>query len=215
MNSNENEYPPQFVIDFCKLIGLSVSKVFWRIKFSGLENIPQDLPGGLIVAPNHQTYFDPVWVCLKIKRKFRFMAWDQAFSWFAIGKFIEYVGAFPVGLNRRGFIKASRTAIRVLRSGATLIIFPEGEREFSNGNMLPFKSGAVRLAMEAGVPILPVTIRGGNAIWAQDHKLPRTGKVEIIYHPLFEIEKPKDGDDPQNHLAELNNKLMKIISSKM
>jgi 1-acyl-sn-glycerol-3-phosphate acyltransferase len=47
-----------------------------------------------------------------------------------------------------------------------------------------FKVGAVRLALEADVPILPVTIKGGNQVWPRGWKLPRPGKVEIVYHPL-------------------------------
>ncbi len=208
----EKEYPPKIVVKLCKLIGLSVSKVFWRIKFSGLENIPRDLESGLIIAANHQTYFDPVWICLKVDRKFRFMAWDNAFRWFLIGPMIKYLGAFPVGLDRVGFVKASRKAKECLRDGATLIIFPEAEREFSDGKLLPFKSGAVRLALDAKVPILPVTIRGGNRIWAQDAKYPGFGKVEIIYHPLIFPSSYSKGDELRNCAAELNNELISTIS---
>lgn len=215
VNSTEKEYAPQFIITACRFIGLTASKILWRIEFQGLENVPKDLKTGLIIAPNHQTYVDPVWVCLKLKRKFRFMAWDEIFTWFFIGRLIKYLGAFPVGLNRKGFVKASRKALQVLREGATLIIFPEGEREFSDGKMLSFKPGAVRLAMEAEVPILPVTIRGANKIWAQDMKYPRFGKVEIIYHPIFEVPKPANDEDIHAHIKELNARLFEIISSKL
>jgi 1-acyl-sn-glycerol-3-phosphate acyltransferase len=215
VNSSNKDYPPQLIIEMSRIFGLFVSKILWRITFRGLENIPKDLKSGLIIAPNHQTYIDPVWVCLKVHRKFRFMAWDEVFNWFLIGKMIRYFGAFPVGFNRKGFVKASRKALQVLREGATLIIFPEGEREFSNGKMLSFKPGAVRLAMEAEVPILPVTIRGAHKIWAQDMKFPHFGKVEIIYHPLFEVPKPADERNTQAHIEELNSKLFEIISSKL
>jgi len=46
----------------------------------------------------------------------------------------------------------------------------------------------VRMAMEAGVPILPVTIHGGNLIWPSGRKFPRLGRVEIVYHPLFYVQ---------------------------
>ncbi|MEZ5425766.1 MAG: lysophospholipid acyltransferase family protein [Pyrinomonadaceae bacterium] len=189
--------------------------MFWRIKFRGIENIPKDLKGGLLIAPNHQTYLDPVWVCLKVKRNLRFMAWDEAFSWFLIGRLIHYLGAFPVGFNRKDFIKASRTALKALQEGATLVIFPEGEREFSDGRLLPFKAGAVRMAMDAEVPILPVTIRGGNRVWAQGMKFPRLGKVEIIYHPLINIPKPVEDREIRSHIEKFNKKLIEIISSPL
>jgi 1-acyl-sn-glycerol-3-phosphate acyltransferase len=214
VSKTKRDYPPQFIVVLCKLIGFCISKIFWRIRFSGTENIPKDMPGGLIVAANHQTYIDPVWICLKINRKVRFMAWDRAFDWFIIGRLIRYLGAFPVGLNRRGYVQASRKALQVLKDGATLIIFPEGEREFSDGNLLPFKLGAVRLAMEANVPILPVSIRGGNKIWAQDIRFPRFNKVEIIYHPLLKIEPSENPVQLQLYAKEMNSNLFEIISNR-
>jgi 1-acyl-sn-glycerol-3-phosphate acyltransferase len=141
------------------------------------------------------------------------MAWDNAFNWFLIGRFIRYLGAFPVGLGRRGYVQASRKALQVLKNGATLIIFPEGEREFSDGNMLPFKPGAVRLALDAKVPILPVSIRGGNKIWAQDARFPRFNKVEIIYHPLLNVEPSENPVQLQQYAKRINSKLFEIISN--
>ncbi len=102
--------------------------------------------------------------------------------------------------------------MQVLRDGAALIIFPEAEREFSDGKMMPFKSGAVRLAMDAEVPILPVTIIGGNKVWAQDLRIPRFGKVEIIYHPIIKIVKPEIATDLRIYIEEQNSKLARIIS---
>jgi len=179
------------------------------------ENIPQDREGGLLIVPNHQTYFDPFWVCLPIRRRFRFMAWDKAFDWFIVGKVIQYLGAFPVSLKRGGSIKALKKALKVLRAGDTLIVFPEGEREFSDGKLLDFSTGALRIASEANVPILPVTIRGGNKVWSQDHKFPRFGKVEIIYHPIVETSNIERKAEKRKHIEELNNKLKSVISSEM
>jgi len=51
--------------------------------------------------------------------------------------------------------------------------------------MRKFKPGAVRMAMEAGVPILPVTVRGGERVWPSNRRFPRLGRVEIIYHPCL------------------------------
>jgi 1-acyl-sn-glycerol-3-phosphate acyltransferase len=208
------KYPSPLIIEALRYFGFAVSKLVWRIEFHGTENIPQNLDSGLLVAPNHQTYFDPVWVCLPIKRKYRFMAWDKSFEWFLIGDFIRYLGAFPVNLER-GTKAAFKEAVKSLRSGATLIVFPEGEREFSDGKALPFKAGAVKIAMAAGVPILPVTIRGAHEIWAQDMKFPRPGKVEIFYHPIMQIPPPAAGDDEHLHLKKLTEQLQRTIESKL
>lgn len=210
----EIDYPAPIVIEFIRYFGLFVSKIFWRIEYHGTENIPQDLSRGLLVVSNHQTYFDPFWLCLPIHRKFRFMAWNKAFEWFLIGKMIKYLGAFPVSLEGAGTRKALVESLKSLRNGATLIVFPEGSRGFSDGKLLPFKPGAGRIAMEANVPILPVTIRGGNKVWAQDIKFPRPHKVEIFYHPVLEIPKSENKDEHQI-AEEITEKLKTIIEKEL
>ncbi len=211
----KNDSPAQFVIEIVRIVVFTISKIFWRIEFHNTENIPQDLKSGLVVAPNHQTYFDPFWICVPIKRRFRFMAWDAVFGWFFVGKVISYLGAFPVSLKRGGSIDALKKALKVLREGDTLIMFPEGEREFSDGNLLEFRTGAVRIAYDANVPILPVTIKGGNKVWSQDHKLPRFRKVKIIYHPVIETSTSQNIENKRNHVAQLNTKLKELIASEM
>lgn len=209
------QYAPPLVIEFIRYFGLLVSKIFWRIEYHGTENIPQSLTRGLLVVANHQTYFDPFWLCFPIHRKFRFMAWDAATEWFFVGKTIRFLGAFPVSLKGKGARRAMVEALRSLRDGATLIIFPEGSREFSDGKLLPFKAGAVRIAIEAGVPIMPVSIRGANKVWAQDIKFPRPHKVELFYHPIVEIPQLPE-NMPEHQLAvEITEKLKKIIESKL
>jgi 1-acyl-sn-glycerol-3-phosphate acyltransferase len=214
VNSSNSEYPSPFVFESLRYLALFISKILWRIEFHGTENIPQNLKGGLLIAPNHQTYIDPVWVTLPVKRKFRYLAWDELFKRFLIGKLIRYLGAFPVKTVRystSGRFDAMRKALRYLREGATLVVFPEGEREFADGKLLPFRTGAVRIAMEAGVPILPVTVRGGNKVWSQGMKYPGFGKVEIIYHPLIQIPKPAKKKDLHTHLDKMTEKLAEII----
>lgn len=214
-NNSKIQYASPLVIEFIRYFGRFVSKIFWRIEYHGTENIPQSLEKGLLVVANHQTYFDPFWLCLPIHRKFRFMAWDAATEWFVVGKCIRYLGAFPVSLKGKGARRAMVEALRSLRDGATLIIFPEGSREFSDGKMLPFKAGAVRIAMEAGVPILPVSICGANKVWAQDIKFPRPHKVKLYYHPVFEIPPLPEGMEEHQLAENLTEKLKIIIESKL
>ena len=76
----------------------------------------------------------------------------------------------------------------IVRGQNKLVIFPEGGRGQPDGSMIEFKGGAARLALEADVPILPVTIRGANRVWPAGRHLPRLAQVEITYHPLFLVE---------------------------
>lgn len=201
---DEVKYPSQFVVWLLLLIAWLISKPLWFIRFRGKKNIPPKSDGPVLIAANHQTYIDPVWICIPMRRRFRFMAYDKAFGWRFVGPLIKYLGAFPVkhpvDTSRRPFIES----LRSLRDGATLIVFPEGAREFANGEMFEFKSGAMHIALKAGVPVLPVTIRGGDDIWPQGQKYPSIfRRVEITYHPLLMVDESLDADGWTDKLKEI------------
>ncbi|MCB1023499.1 MAG: 1-acyl-sn-glycerol-3-phosphate acyltransferase [Acidobacteria bacterium] len=202
--------PSRLAVAFARAVSLLLGKFLFRLKFHNISNIPAENGEGLIIVANHQTYLDPFFICAPIRRNLRFMAWDEAFRWRISGIALRALGAFPVSLKRGGTLRAMLTSIEVLNDGGTLMIFPEGSREFSSGDLLPFKTGAARLAIEAKVPVLPVTIRGGNRVWSQDHKFPRLGKIEIFYHPVYYPEPGSSGQDQAKKITEI---LRKIIAS--
>lgn len=215
METLNNPYPPPIVIKLVRLFSFVLSKIIWQIEFRGTQHIPFDFSRGLIVASNHQTYLDPFWIIVPINRRFRFMAWDRAFGWFGIGTLIRYLGAFPVDIEH-GDKEAYQKSVEVLRDGATLVIFPEGSRAFADGKLLDFKTGAVRMALEANVPILPVTLCGANKVWARDMKFPRPfQKISVVYHPPFEVSPPTEMADAREHARMLTEKLKKIIEQDL
>lgn len=217
VRKNETVEPPsmpEWGLNAVRFVGRQLSRLFFRIKYTNLENIPQNRPGGLLICANHQSFFDPFWICFPVQRQIRYLTWDAATRWFLIGDFIRALGAFPVNLERGGK-DALKMSLGWLRAGGTLVIFPEGGRSFSDGKMLDFKNGALRIALQAGVPILPVTVRGGNRVWAQDMKLPHLAPVEIIYHPLFELPPAPEGVDFKTHAENLTVKLKEIIASSL
>ena len=173
---------PQWALDMIRPVVSGLSRVLWKIEFRGIENVPST--GGVIIAANHQTYLDPFWLSLKIKRPIRYLAWSDAFQWPLVGPCLTWFGAWPLALERSD-PAAIRRSLQWLRDGGAVVIFPEGGRSTSTGSLERFKAGAVRLALEANVPILPVTIKGGNRIWPRGWRFPRTGKVVITYHPLY------------------------------
>lgn len=164
-------------------------RILFRIRYHGLERVPQS--GGLIIAANHQTYIDPFWLAAPIRRPVRFLAWDAAFKWPLIGKMIQLLGAWPLQLEGSDAAAIRRT-LQWLREGGAVVIFPEGGRGQPDGSMIRFKSGAARMALEAEVPILPVTISGANRVWPAGRHVPRFRPVEITYHPLFHVEQRPD-----------------------
>jgi len=201
--------PPWF-INLIRPVGRVLSRLIWRLNYKGLENVPKE--GGLIIASNHQTYFDPFWLGFPIERQLRFLAWSEIFDWFLVGRLCEMFGAWPLEIERSD-PTAIRRSLQWLRGGGAIVIFPEGGREYADGKLLKFKPGAVRLALETGVPILPVTIRGGNRVWPRDARLPRLAKVEITYHPLMHVAQ-HEGEETRHAARRETQRLAEIIEGR-
>lgn len=202
---------PKWMIDMIRPVGRTLSKLLWRIKYSGLENVPQS--GGFIIAANHQTYLDPFWIGFPISRPMRFLAWNKIFDWPVVGKFTGLFGAWPLEVEGSD-PAAIRRSLQWLKGGGGVVIFPEGGRGMPDGSMVRFKPGAVRMALEANVPILPVTIRGAHRVWPKTKKFPSFKRVEVIYHPLLQLE-PQDGAETRAHARRASDLLTEIIGSAL
>ena len=202
---------PQWALETLRPIVGFFSRVFWKIEYYGIENVPAR--GGVIIAANHQTYIDPFWLSVPIKRPTRYLAWSAAFSWPVVGKCLTWFGAWPLALEGSD-PSAIRRSLQFLREGGVVVIFPEGGRSTATGSLERFKAGAVRLALEAQVPILPVTIKGGNRIWPRGWKFPRLGKVEVIYHPLYYAE-PCPKEETRACARRESEKLAEVIASAL
>jgi 1-acyl-sn-glycerol-3-phosphate acyltransferase len=202
---------PQWVLDLIRPIVNFVSRLFWKIEFNGEENVPAC--GGVIIAANHQTYLDPFWLSLRIKRPLRYLAWSAAFRWPIVGKFLIWFGAWPLALEGSD-PAAIRRSLQWLREGGAVVIFPEGGRSTVTGSLERFKAGAVRLALEAQVPILPVTIKGGNRVWPRGWRFPRIGKVVVTYHPLYRAEQCPD-EETRACARRESERLAEVIGSAL
>ncbi len=203
---------PESVLTTVRRIGHRVSRLLWRIQYSGVENVP--MSGGLIIAANHQTYFDPFWVGFPVYRPLRFLAWDESFGWPIVGRFIGLFGAWPLQLERSD-PAAIRRALQWLRNGGAVVIFPEGGRGNPDGSMGRFKHGAVRMALEAGVPILPVTIRGAHKVWPKTSRLPGLGrKVAVHFHPAVDVSL-ECGEDNRVCARRESERIAEIIRSEL
>jgi 1-acyl-sn-glycerol-3-phosphate acyltransferase len=203
---------PGWVMELLRFALRTLFRLLWRMRYVGTEHIPR--AGALIIAANHQTYVDPFWLSVPVKRTIRYLAWDESFSWPVVGRVMRWLGAWPLPLER-GDPRAIRRSLQWLRAGGALVIFPEGGRAQSDGAMHRFKAGAARIALEAGTPILPVTIRGGHEVWPRGRRWPRlTGRVQIIYHPIYYL-KQLPGEDTRTCARRATEELARIISAAL
>ncbi len=159
-------------------------EALFRVLFTydcvGEENVPTT--GGAVISANHPSYLDPILLSLQVKRPIRFMAWDALFRVPVIGSLMRLFGAFPVDtrLGRGG--AAYESAKVLLEDGELVGIFPEGKRSRSGWMEEELRAGAARLALEAGVPLVPATIRGAFRAWPYFRALPEPAKIHVRYH---------------------------------
>lgn len=157
--------------------GLSypVLRVLYRLRWQGVARLPSE--GGYVLAANHSSSFDPwpLGMPLLPRRYLRFMAKSELF-WFPLGPFITACGAFPVRRGQRDQ-DAIDTAVRLCREGHIVVMFPEGtrrEKGLRKRHEARWRSGAARIALEAGVPLVPAGISGTS-------KLARLGALRVVF----------------------------------
>ena len=144
-----NDMSPRYRLFRWTLRTLGV--LFLAFEVHGEERVPEK--GPLIVAANHNRFFDPVFVSMAVPRRVRWMAKKELFT-FPFTKFFYFLGTFPV--DRQGGGRAAlRTALNMLAEGRALGIFPEGTRR-KEGASLEAKSGTAVIAARSGAPVLPV-----------------------------------------------------------
>jgi 1-acyl-sn-glycerol-3-phosphate acyltransferase len=153
------------------------------LRVDGLQNLAPNEPCVLVV--NHASYLDGVVLTAALPRPFTFVAKRELDKHFVSRIFlrrlgVQYVERFD---KQRGADDARRTA-RIVRDGDSLIYFPEGTFVRMPG-LLPFRMGAFIAATEAGVPVVPLTIRGTRAKLRADQWLPRRGAISVtISRPI-------------------------------
>jgi len=172
----------------------------FRLKTSGNENLPKE--GGFVLASNHLSNLDPWPLALAVwPRVVRFMAKAEAIDSPLLGPFISAQGAFPVRRGERDS-GALEMAVRILRNGDPLVMFPEGTRR-KPGRPIKHHTGAVRVAMEAGVPLIPAGLAGTD-------RLSRFAAQTVRYGPPVPLD-DLVGLPPREAAQEGTERLMKAI----
>jgi len=161
-------------------------KLIFRLRASGKEHLPRE--GGYVLSANHLSNFDPWPLGLPLfpHRQLRFMAKVELFR-SPLWPILKLGGAFKVhrGMGDR---EAIETAVRLAREGEVVAMFPEGTRR-SKGLLKKRKArphtGAARVALEAGVPLIPAAIAGTD-------RITRLGPLRVAYGPPVELDDLRD-----------------------
>ncbi|OAN32931.1 lysophospholipid acyltransferase family protein [Mycolicibacterium iranicum] len=146
---------------------LAVRATGTKITFRGLENIPAY--GGAVIAINHTGYVDFLPAALAANRRgrrMRFMIKAEMNDVLVVGWLIKHTGTIPV--DRQAGAGAYAAAVESLRRGNIVGVYPEAtiSRSFE---LKEFKTGAIRMAKDADVPIVPLIVWGAHRLWTKDH----------------------------------------------
>jgi 1-acyl-sn-glycerol-3-phosphate acyltransferase len=197
-------YPPVIGLFRALWKGLDI-----QFHFEGQENLPRR--GGAVLASNHVSYLDFAFIgtgALHLKRYIRFMAKKGAFDNKIAGPLLR--GMKHISVDRENGGASFVTALRALRDGEIVGIFPEATISTSF-EIKGMKSGAVRLAMGAGVPVIPVVIWGSQRIWTKG--VPKDFRrksvpVHIVYGPAMTFAKDENLEAAETLLR---NKMIEML----
>lgn len=192
-----------------------VTKAVWRPTVTGLDNVPAE--GGVLLASNHLSFVDSVVIPVVVPRKVVFLAKADYFTgpglrgrlskaWF------EGLGMLPVDRDdARAAIDSLDTALEVLGRGEAFGLYPEGTRS-RDGRLYRGRTGVAHLALTAGVPIVPVGLRGTQDLQPVGARLPRLAKVSVAFGAPIEVVGEYDGVPLGRARRDLTDRVMAAIA---
>ena len=192
------------MINFFRMIG------WWRWKIEGRENLPPRQLGGMVVVINHVNWIDipAVGALLPFAYRLSWLGKAELFDRPIPRWFYRNMQVIPINRGRRD-MAALDASVGALRSGAALLIFPEGHRS-RTGVLQVGRGGAVRLAMQSGVPIIPMAISGSEhgfkGAWLRKPLTVRIGQPYII-------PPTQSGKIPADLMNRCTNDLMQRIAA--
>ncbi len=178
-----------------------------RIQVEGRDNLPER--GPVILAANHRSFLDSIFIPLVVPRRVTFVAKAEYFDDPKSAWFFRAVGQIPI---RREGGSASEGALLaaadVLDSGGVFGIYPEGTRT-RDGNLHRGHTGVARLALRTGAPIVPMGLVGTDEVQPVDRKLPRLGRTVIVrFGEPIEMEHHHAADQDHLTLRAITDELM-------
>ncbi len=204
------------------LFAILISKIFIKFKVSGLDKLPNC--GSYIIAANHLSYFDGLWIMASLPiskiKKFHAIAGSDLWTDYGIlGRIMMRVGS-AIPLDRKGSpISGILSAKRALISDNILLIHPEGTRSHDGYLARPIHGGAALLSRRAQVPLVPVYLDGAYEIFGRHQKFPKVFKSffrrrELIIRIMDGLD-PKDYHNSREMTEKLENELHKCDMNRI
>lgn len=159
-------------------------KLVFRPQVTGREHVPDDGPA--ILASNHLSFSDSIFMPLMVKRRVTFVAKAEYFTGKGLKGWLTkmfFVGTGTIPVDRSGGRAAQaalETQLRVLRAGNLAGIYPEGTRS-PDGRLYRGKTGVARLALDSGAPVIPVVMLNADEIQPPGRLIPRVKRVKIHF----------------------------------
>jgi 1-acyl-sn-glycerol-3-phosphate acyltransferase len=185
----------------------------FRPKVKGLRHVPAS--GPVIIASNHLSFSDSIFMPLVVPRKVTFLAKSEYFTSpgpKGLLKKLTFIALGQVPVDRSGGRRSEAaliTGLKVLAEGKCLGIYPEGTRS-PDGRLYKGRTGIARLAIESGAPIIPVAMFNTEKIQPTGTVVPKVMRVEMIFGEPMYFE--GDSTDLQ-HLRDVTDKIMSTIQS--
>ena len=189
------------VIDVARPVIRLGARIYFRIRFEGIQHIPRS--GPLLIVPNHVTFADPVLATIPVRRPVHYMAWNALFRVRGLAWLIRRLRAFPVDLDAAD-AGATRDAVRLLRAGEAVMIFPEAGRSLDGRGSSASASARSGWPARSACPSCPSPSSARTSRWPPGRRLPRPGRLTIIYHPVIA---PPEGADAKGAARDLAHRV--------
>lgn len=206
MNKKHDSLLLQFSYFFIKVTLGTLVKILWVKKVEGLENMPKN--GPLIIALNHQSFFDFLCFVAISPRKIHFLSAEKFFSHLLWGPLVRMTSQIKVDRLNHNKDELHKIVYEHLEYGKVIAIFPEGTRSPHPNDMLLAFTGVAEFAIRGKVPVLPVGIKGTYDIMAKHDKRPKFKKIVTIHvgEPMHFTE---------YHQSKLDKKTFRLITNKI
>ncbi|MCU1425100.1 MAG: 1-acyl-sn-glycerol-3-phosphate acyltransferase [Microbacteriaceae bacterium] len=193
------------------LVAGPILKTVFRPWVTGVENIPKT--GGVILASNHLSFIDSVFLPLVIERRIFFLAKSDYFSGKGIKgamtkAFMNGTGMLPIDRSGGKASEASlNTGLRVLHEGEVLGIYPEGTRS-PDGKMYRGRTGVARMILEGDVPVVPVAMIDTEKVMPIGKRIPKVRRIGIVIGEPLDFSRFKGLESDRFILRSITDEIM-------